>query len=207
MQKSASLEGYVSPIRRRSSQGEFPMRKMVGLLLCAMVVAGHGTGALAQGISAGATVDPVVEWNKTLLVILRTNGAQPATVHPTRSFAIVHAAIYDAVNAIDRSHEPYLVELGRVPATASQDAAASVAAHDVLSALYPDFQVTLDSQLSQELAALPADANTTQGEDVGHAVAAAILDLRSDDGSAAQTIPFLFVNAPWRDQSTPPIFA
>jgi hypothetical protein len=182
------------------------MRKMVGLLLCAMVVAGHGTGALAQGTSAAATVNPVVEWNKTLLVIVRTNGAQPATVHPTRTFAIMHAAIYDAVNAIDRSHESYLVELARIPATASQDAAASVAAHDVLSALYPAFQATLDAQLSQELTALPADANTTQGEDVGHAVAAAILDLRRDDGSAAQPIPFSFVNAPGRYQSTPPNF-
>src|ERR1700752_865026 len=206
MQKSASLEGYVSPIRRRSSQGEFLMRKMVGLLMCAMIVASHGIGALAQGSSAVATVNPVVEWNKTLLVILRTQGAQPATVHPTRSFAMMHAAIYDAVNAIDRSHEPYLVELSRLPETSSQDAAASVAAHDVLSALYPAFQAALDSQLSQELAALPADANTTQGEDVGHAVAAAILDLRSDDGSAAQPIPFVFINAPGRYQSTPPNF-
>ena len=182
------------------------MRKMVGLLLSAVVVAGHGTAALAQGSSAAATVNPVVEWNKTLLVIVRTSGAQPATVHPTRSFAIMHAAIYDAVNAIERSHEPYLVELGRVPATASRDAAASVAAHDVLSALYPTFQATLDAQLSQELTALPADANTTQGEDLGHAVAAAILDLRRDDGSAAQPIPFSFVNAPGRYQSTPPNF-
>ena len=182
------------------------MRKMVGLLLSAVVVAGHGTAALAQGSSAAATVNPVVEWNKTLLVIVRTSGAQPATVHPTRSFAIMHAAIYDAVNAIERSHEPYLVELGRVPATASRDAAASVAAHDVLSALYPTFQATLDAQLSQELTALPADANTTQGEDLGHAVAAAILDLRRDDGSAAQPIPFLFVNAPGQYQSTPPNF-
>jgi PAP2 superfamily len=182
------------------------MRKMVGLLVCAMIVASHGAGALAQESSAVATINPVVEWNKTLLVILRTQGAQPATVHPTRSFAMMHAAIYDAVNAIDRSHEPYLVELSRVPATSSQDAAASVAAHDVLSALYPAFQAALDSQLSQELAALPADADTTQGEGVGHAVAAAILDLRSDDGSAAQPIPFVFINAPGRYQSTPPNF-
>ena len=144
--------------------------------------------------------------NKALLVIVRTNGAQPATVHPTRSFAIMHAAIYDAVNAIDRSHESYLVELGRVPATASKEAAAAVAAHDVLTALYPEFQATLDSQLSSELAALPADLHTAEGEDVGHAVAAAILDLRSHDGSAAQPIPFVFINTPGRYQSTPPNF-
>jgi PAP2 superfamily len=183
------------------------MRTMVGFMLWTLVVAGHVSGALAQDSSgAAATVNPVVAWNKTLLVIVRTKGAQPATVHATRSFAILHAAIYDAVNAIARSHEPYLVQLTRVPETASQDAAASVAAHDVLSALYPAFQATLDSQLSQELAALPADLHTTQGENVGHAVAAAILDLRRDDGSAAQPIPFVFINAPGRYQSTPPNF-
>ena len=183
------------------------MRTMVSFMLWTVVVAGYLAGALAQSNSgAAATVNPVVRWNRTLLVIVRTKGAQPATVHPTRSFAIMHAAMYDAVNAIDRSHEPYLVELERVPAAASQDAAASVAAHDVLSALYPALQTTLDSQLSEELAALPADLHRTQGEAVGHAVAAAVLDLRRDDGSAAQPIPFVFINAPGRYQSTPPNF-
>ena len=42
----------------------------------------------------------VVDWNRELLSILRTPGAQPATIHPTRSFAILHAAIYDAVVSI-----------------------------------------------------------------------------------------------------------
>src|SRR5690349_9676304 len=151
-----------------------------------------------QGTNDSSTrqANAVVQWNRTLLVIVRTKGAQPATVHPTRSFAIMHAAIYDAVNAIDRSHEPYLVELSRVPAAASKEAAASVAAHDVLSAFYPAFQATLDSQLSSELAALPADLHTAEGEAIGHAVAAAILGLRSHDGSAAQPIPFVFINTP-----------
>ena len=47
--------------------------------------------------SSGQSVVPVIQWNKNLLAIVRTAGAQPATVHPTRSFAIMHAAIYDAV--------------------------------------------------------------------------------------------------------------
>jgi hypothetical protein len=181
---------------------------MIGfvVLICAMVAATHSNGTFAQASSVATTANPVIEWNRTLLVIVRTRGAQPATVHPTRSYAIMHAAIYDAVNAIDGAHEPYLVELSRVPASASQDAAASVAAHDVLTALYPAFQTTLDSQLGQLLAALPADLSTTQGEDVGHAVAAAILDLRRNDGSAALPIPFVFANAPGRYQSTPPNF-
>ena len=47
--------------------------------------------------SAAQSVNQVLQWNRTLLVIVRTPGAQPATVHPTRSFAIMHAAMYDAV--------------------------------------------------------------------------------------------------------------
>ena len=47
--------------------------------------------------------------DRNLLVIVRTHGAQPATIHPTRSFAMMHAAIYYAVNAIDQTHEPYAV--------------------------------------------------------------------------------------------------
>src|ERR1700680_425605 len=100
------------------------------------------------------SVNPVVQWNRTLLVIVRTPGAQPATVHPTRSFAIMHAAIYDAVNAIDRTHKPYLVRLTAVSRFASQDAAAASAAHEVLAALYPNFKTLLDDQLQQSLASL-----------------------------------------------------
>ena len=61
--------------------------------------------------SDAGSVNPVVQWNKTLLEIVRTPKAQPATIHPTRSFAIMHAAIYDVVNAIDGTHKPYLVRL------------------------------------------------------------------------------------------------
>src|ERR1700758_2171301 len=97
--------------------------------------------------SSAQPVNPVVQWNKTLLVIVRTPGAQSPTVHPTRSFAIMHAAIYDAVNAIDGKHRPYLVKLTGVSRNASQAAAADAAAHAVLAALYPDFRGTLDAQL------------------------------------------------------------
>src|SRR6202008_335998 len=66
----------------------------------------------APQAASTSSVNPVIEWNRTLLVILRTPGAQPATIHSTRSFAIMHAAIFDAVNAIDGTHKPYLVRLG-----------------------------------------------------------------------------------------------
>lgn len=44
---------------------------------------------------SASSVDVVVQWNRTRLFIVRTPGAQPAMIHPTRSFAIMHAAIYD----------------------------------------------------------------------------------------------------------------
>ena len=156
--------------------------------------------------SAGGTSDEVVRWNKTLLTIVRTPGAQPATVHPTRTFAIMHAAIFDAVNAIDATHKPYLVRVEHVSPHASQDAAVAAAAHETLITLYPAFQSTLDQQYEQSLVQIPDGADKTTGIDVGRAVALATLTLRSDDGSAATPIPFVFGNAPGDYQSTPPNF-
>ena len=156
--------------------------------------------------SAARSVNPVVQWNKTLLVIVRTPKAQPPTIHPTRSFAMLHAAIYDAVNAIDRTHKPYLVQLTEVPRFASQDAAANAAAHAVLITLYPNFQTMLDAQLQQSLAQIPDGADKAEGISIGQAVANRILALRSNDGSASAPIPFIFGTATGDYQSTPPNF-
>jgi PAP2 superfamily len=156
--------------------------------------------------SSAQSVNQVLQWNRTLLVIVRTPGAQPATVHPTRSFAILHAAIYDAVNAIDGTHTPYLVDLSPVSQNASQDAAAAAAAHEVLVKLYPNFQALLDAQLQQSLAQIPEGADKAEGISIGQTVADQILALRNDDGSKAQPIPYIFGNAPGDYQSTPPNF-
>jgi len=150
-------------------------------------------------------VNQVVQWNKTLLTIVRTPGAQPATIHPTRSFAIMHAAIYDAVNAIEGSHTPYLIQPSGVSPTASQDAAASAAAHEVLVTLYPSFQMALDTQFMQSLAQI-STGDKAAGVSIGQAVADSILALRSNDGSNAQPLLFVFGNAPGDYQSTPPNF-
>src|SRR5438132_8769546 len=121
---------------------------MKTILLAGTTVAVLAAANLAPAIAqATQPVSQVVQWNRILLVVVRTPGAQPATIHPTRSFAIMHAAIYDAVNAIDRTHKPYLVRLSGILRSASQDAAAAVAAHDVLVVLYPNFQAMLDAQL------------------------------------------------------------
>ena len=178
---------------------------MKTLFLAGATVAALAAANLAPSMAqATKPVSQVVQWNQTLLVIVRTPGIQPATIHPTRSFAIMHAAIYDAVNAIDGTHQPYLVRLG-ASHFASQEAAAAAAAHEVLVKLYPSFQATLDAQLQQALAQLPSRGKA-DGISIGNTVADRILALRSNDGSNAQPIPYVFGNAPGDYQSTPSNF-
>ena len=150
-------------------------------------------------------VNQVLQWNKTLLAIVRTPGAQPTSIHSTRSFAIMHAAIYDAVNAIDGSHTPYLIHFTSVSPIASQEAAASAAAHKVLVTLYPTFQATLDAQFQQSLAHI-STGDKAAGVSVGQTVADGILAQRSNDGSSAKPPLFVFESAPGDYQSTPPNF-
>ena len=148
----------------------------------------------------------VIAWNKELLHIVQTPGAQPATVHPTRSYAILHAAIYDAVVSITRDAPAYLFSVS-APSSARADAAAATAGHDTLVALYPKWKAALDQQLASELAAIPNGAGKQQGSQVGQAVAARLLAIRATDGSAATPPPFVPGNQPGNYQLTPPKFA
>jgi hypothetical protein len=150
-------------------------RILIALALCAslspLVAGAAGTAGNENhdhaGRSSAQSVNPVVQWNRNLLLIVRTPGVQPATVHPTRSFAIMHAAIYDAVNSIDRTHKPYLVRLSNAPRDASQEAAAAAAAHRVLVALYTTLKSTLDTELLESLAQIPDGERKTKGILVG----------------------------------------
>src|SRR4029077_17288900 len=155
-------------------------------LLCASLSL-QGTRS-ADASSDVSQPDQVIQWNRTLLQILQTPGAQPATIHPTRSMAIVHLAIYDAVNAIVGGHAPYLVL--HAPRTASPEAAAAAAAHTTLLSLFPSQQSVIDAKFQDSLSQIGTGAHVRQGIRVGNAAADAILAARADDGS----------------DSTPPVF-
>src|ERR1700747_1881298 len=94
--------------------------------------------------SGSSQPDQVIQWNRTLFQILQTPGAQPATIHPTRSMAIAHLAVYDAVNSISRKHTPYLKS--HAPRSASPEAAAAAAAHSTLLSLFPNQQSLIDAK-------------------------------------------------------------
>jgi predicted short-subunit dehydrogenase-like oxidoreductase (DUF2520 family) len=71
---------------------------VVATLLLTPVLTTRASGTSTNGADASGAL--VIAWNKELLKIVLTPGAQPATIHPTRSYAILHAAIYDAVVSI-----------------------------------------------------------------------------------------------------------
>jgi membrane-associated phospholipid phosphatase len=177
----------------------------IGSLVTALVISNaKATGNAANGSTGSGAI--VIAWNKELLHIVQTPGAQPATVHPTRSYALLHAAIYDAVVSITRDAPAYLFSVS-APNSARADAAAAQAGHDTLVALYPKWKAALDQQLAGELVAIPNGAGKQQGIQVGQAVAARLLAMRATDGSATTPLPFVPGNQPGNYRLTPPKFA
>jgi membrane-associated phospholipid phosphatase len=179
-----------------------------GVAAPAAAAASQGSGPAAQSSVAfrPGSGQSAVDWNRELITILGTPGGQPATVHPTRSFAILQAAEYDAVTSITHAARPYLFSV-TAPGGARPDAAADQAAHDTLTALYPSQKSGLDQMLASELAAIPNGQGKQQGIKVGAAVARRLVALRSSDGSAATPPPFAAGNKPGDYRPTPPAFA
>jgi len=175
-----------------------------GIAVPALATSGSGAPPVTLADTAGSG-QSVIDWNRHLVSILGTPGVQPASVHPTRSFAMLQAAEYDAVVSITHAAPPYRSAVPAPPG-ARPDAAADQAAHDVLAALYPAKRADLDAQLTGELAAIPASPAKQDGIGVGAAAAKQLVDLRAADGSAATAPPFVAGDRPGDYRPTPPKF-
>ena len=172
-----------------------------GLAVPAIVAAAAPSTASAADVPGSG--QSVVDWNRRLITILGTPNTQPATVHPTRSFAMLQTAEYDAVVSITKAAPPYKAAVP-APDGARPDAAADQAAHDVLLALYPAARADLDTQLGGQLAAIPDGQAKQDGITVGAAAAKEIVDLRASDGSAGAAAPFTAGTQPGDYRPTPP---
>ena len=139
------------------------------------------SAAMAVG-PAAARADVVLDWN---VVALRATAAAPFNPPlETRNLAIVHAAIFDSVNAISREFHAYAIRC-RAPEWASPEAAAIAAAHAVLLDLYPAQQSMLDAEYGASLVALPDGPGKAKGIEIGEDVAQRMLAMRASDGAAA----------------------
>jgi len=151
------------------------------LLACAVLAA-------ALAASGVARADVIRDWN--LIAQQQTIPLRPTAHGESRGMAMVEGAVYDAVNAIDGGHQPYLLDPRAIGAQPwfSQDAAAATAAHDVLVAIAPAQQATIDGLYASTMAGI-TDAFKAQGAQVGAAAAQAMLAFRQNDGFLA---PFDF---------------
>ena len=153
---------------------------------------------------AAAAADAVITWNENA-----AKAATAACIHisgnglaEARMYAMVHAAVHDAVNAIDRRSRPYVFD-AQVSEPVSEDAAVAAAARDVLVSVIntlpesPECRASgvadANASYAAALAAIPNGAAKTNGGAVGEAAAAAIIARRADDGS----------DAPWVDPGYP----
>jgi hypothetical protein len=144
----------------------------------------------------------VIEWNRIWQTAQATPGAASPTIFFTRPFAILHIAMFDAINSIDLMYTPY-ASTAHAGANSSREAAAAQAAHDVLIAMYPSQRAIFESALTATLNRLEGDT-AREGARVGAAAARAILELRSDDGWNRVPPPYILPNLPGYWQPTPP---
>jgi hypothetical protein len=163
-------------------------RHAVWLLIFAQLFV--GTAALADGGNRGkgssGQTSWVLRWNQ---IAIDASGADHAGLgeelgpgRSSRAMAIVHIAMFDALNAIVGGYESY-TDQRRVFGNVSQKAAIAQAAHDTLVAVFPAQQATFDEALAKDLAAIRDRRARAEGVRVGQRAASAILSLRANDGS------------------------
>jgi len=156
---------------------------IVGTLACAPMASAQSANVLG-------------EWNQAL------QSASPVLWRP---YAMVHIAMFDAINSIERGYTPFRVQV-RGSAGASPEAAAAQAAHDILSALFPARQAEFSELLDSQLTGIPLGL-ARQGTAIGRRVAAEILTWRQNDGWPPMVSPdptYVLPPLPGLWQPTPP---
>lgn len=146
------------------------MRWLNGLSAAAAIIFAAGT----------AMADVVTDWNQIALDSVQATGTAPPRA--ARNLAMVHGAVYDAVNAITGTHAGFFGNFGSM-AGASQEAAAVCAAHDVLVNLYPARSAIFAAARDLHLGAISDGAAKTAGISTGETIATVVLANRAADGN------------------------
>jgi hypothetical protein len=141
---------------------------------------------LAIASTAGPVrADMVTDWN---VIALDTIPGSISGPPHARLMGYVQAAVFDAVNSVERRYTPYAIDL-RAP-RASAEVAAAVAAHGVLVRFYPAQKASLDARLNASLAPIPDGETKSAGIDLGRTVAERLYGLSLKDGSDAKAAAY-----------------
>jgi len=157
-----------------------------------MIAASIVVGAFAQ-----ARANVITDWDEKALAVV----APMPPYNAQRLIGMVHLAMFDAVNSIERHYRPYLVELKAEPTT-SKEAAAAAAAATILATLDPKTASDMKTALATYLASIPDGKDKLNGVELGEAVAVRIFGARINDGSEEpdayrpRTTPGVYVPTP-----------
>jgi len=164
---------------------------------------------IAAGAPASALANVITDWDEKAVSVVTPMASLGGTVPymAQRFMGMVHCAMFDAVNSIERRYQPYLVQLPADP-TASKEAAAAAAAAAVLATIDAKTADEIHGALAAYLAAIPDGPAKSDGIKLGAAVAAKVLEARANDGSGAPDdyrprttagvyVPTAYTLAPW----------
>ena len=179
-------------------------------LLAALTVVIVLVGSLAMpagrsGTARASHTDVVIDWNLTMLATFWSVNLPPPVGN--RDGAIVQAAVFDALNGIERRYTPIHVAAAAPPG-ASRQAAVVSAAYTALVSLFPTQKASLDAAFASSIAAIAEDEqggsqSIARGLAWGKTVADAIIAWRATDGFAATPPPYVFGTAPGEWKPTP----
>jgi hypothetical protein len=154
-----------------------------GIKSATVLAATSALMATAPAQAAGGDGSVVREWTELAFTAVRSNNLSDARA--ARLYAMVDAAMYDAVNATaDVPPRAAAIVPAREGVDASPSAAAAGAAHDVLATLFPAQTATYDQQLKRDLTAVRSKPRANRGRAYGHDVALQVLAARANDGSS-----------------------
>jgi hypothetical protein len=139
--------------------------------------------AFTAVFTGAAYADVIMDWNAKADAIAAEKQILPAP--HSRALAMLHIAMFEAVNAVEHRYAPYKLTLSADRST-SKEAAAAAAAYDVLLAIYPDQKTRLDEALTASLSGIADPESRSKGIELGKQAAAGVLALRANDGSVAQ---------------------
>src|SRR5438094_5755356 len=154
-------------------------RRLATCLVAALLV------LVLSAVSPAARADVITDWNETGVTAVVAGGLNGLAMSP--AMAMIHAAMHDAVNGVERRYTSYGADI-KAPPGASREAAASAAAYTVLSRLLWLQTPVFDAMLEASLARIADGPAKTDGLAVGKAAAEKILALRANDGANGSAV-------------------
>jgi hypothetical protein len=155
--------------------------------------------------SSADAQDEVIKWNEAALETLKTAATDPVNV--SRDLAIVHIAVFDSLNSIDRLYTPIHIPWQPLAGPTNRVVTVAAAAHRVLTTFYPSQETELDAILADTLSSVAAGEAVDNAIALGTSVADDIMLWRSTDGWDATSSYVPDPNTPGKWRPTPPAYA